>query len=163
MEFTILEQSNDPHRRSDLAKIHMTAKALFGDVSKGGLGRSDYEDWLEKYTGKRSAAHLSKTARFAFLKRLRREGIVPAKKAQGGKGADRPTSSQWAYIAKLARELGWQDGLEDARLQGFVERTAKISSARFLKRSDATKVINGLEVWLAQRQRSLESAQNAMS
>ena len=39
-------KTNDPRRRADLATIHMAGKAQFGDVSRDGLGRDDYEDWL---------------------------------------------------------------------------------------------------------------------
>lgn len=154
-----------PNRRNgDLAMIHIAAKRLFGDVSKGSDGRTDYEDWLERHTGKRSAGKLTVAERIELIKTLRQQGLVP-EKGRGGYGQtaggeDRPTSAQWAKIGGLSRDLGW-DGLEDARLQTFVKRTAKISNARFLSRAKATDVITGLERWV--RQGNAEGVPDAMS
>jgi len=140
-------------RNADLAQIHIAAKRLFGDVSKTGDGRSDYEDWLENRTGKRSASKLTHAERAALIKHLRKEGLLK-QRTHGGTGRtvageDRPTSQQWAKIGGLSRDLGW-DGLEDERLQSFVRRTAKISNARFLNRAKASDVITGLEQWVRQ-------------
>lgn len=141
-------------RKADLALIHMTGKALFGDVSRGGLGREEYEDWLEVRTGKRSAADLDTGERIALLKAIRREGLLP-ERSRGGRGPtrdgrDRPTTQQWAKIAALGRSMGWQGGLEDKRLHGFVTRTVKVASPRFITRAQATAVITGLEAWARQ-------------
>lgn len=140
-------------RNGDLAKIHIAAKRLFGDVSKNGDGRADYEDWLAKHTGKRSAGKLTIAERTALVKQLRKDGLLP-ERARGGAGQtaageDRPTSAQWAKIGGLSRDLGW-NGLEDERLQGFVRRTAKVANARFMSRSQASKIITGLEQWVRQ-------------
>lgn len=134
-------------RNADLALIHVAAKSLFGDVSKSGTGRADYEDWLHRLTGCRSASALSMDQRIDLIKRLRRDGLI-AERGQGGRGEGRPTSEQWAHIASLARQMGWKDGLEDARLHGFVQRTAKVTSARFITREQASAVITGLRKWL---------------
>lgn len=142
-----------PKRRSDLAMIHIAAKRLFGDVSKGGDGRDDYEDWLEQRTGKRSSAKLTTGERIALIKELRCEGLIQERARGGaGAGADRPTPQQWGRMGGLARKLGWS-GLEDKRLQAFAERTAKVSSTRFLTRAGATKVITGLERWVFDEKR----------
>lgn len=148
-------QKQSSKRRADLAMIHMAGKRLFGDVSKGGDGREDYEAWLEKLTGKRSSGALNEAERAAAVRVLRREGLLP-NRARGGvgrgvEGQDRPTSAQWGRIAGLARSLGWSDGLEDNRLRAFVKRTAKVENPRFITRAQASKVINGLEVWVAQK------------
>ncbi len=140
-----------PRRNSDLAMIHMAAKRLFGD------DREAYEDWLHRHTGRRSAGDLNSDERIRFIKQLRRDGLIP-EKARGGTGrtsggADRPTSAQWAKIGGLARSLGWK-GLEDPALQGFVRRTVKVGSSRFLTRDQASKVILGLEAWVSQGKRA---------
>ena len=144
----------DARRTADLATIHMAAKTLFGDTSKGGTGREAYEDWLHLHTGKRSAAALSQDQRLALIKVIRRDGAVPDR-ARGGSGrtvggADRPTTAQWAKIGGLAREMGWQ-GLEDPALKSFCARTAKVSSTRFMTRAQASAVILGLTQWVAQK------------
>lgn len=141
-------------RNSDLAMIHIAAKHLFGDTSRGSDGRDAYEDWLGRHTGKRSASDLTRDERIAFIKMLRREGLIP-ESGRGGKGrtavgADRPTSSQWARIGGLSRSMGW-NGLEDPALKAFVKRTAKIETTRFMTRKQASAVILGLEEWLRQK------------
>lgn len=148
-------------RNADLAMIHVAAKTLFGDVSKSGAGRADYEDWLFRLTGCRSASALSMDQRIDLIKRLRRDGLI-TERGQGGRSEGRPTSEQWAHIGSLARKMGWQDGLEDARLKAFVERTAKVTAARFITREQATAVITGLRNWLASKGRA-EGGQDAMS
>ena len=146
----VCEMSSDNKRNTDLALIHVAAKALFGDCGKGGLGRADYEDWLEKLTGARSASALTADQRIALIKRLRADGVIMAR-GQGGRHRDRPTSEQWAHIAQLARKMGWKDGLEDAALRAFVVRTAKVSSARFITKEQASAVITGLRKWVASK------------
>ncbi len=147
-------------RNGDLAMIHMAAKHLFGDTSKGGAGRADYEDWLESRTGKRSASKLTTDERIGLVKILRRDGLIPDS-GRGGlgrtaDGEDRPTSAQWGKIGGLSRALGWK-GLEDQGLKAFVTRTAKVSSTRFLTRAQASAVILGLEEWVAQKKKQAEA------
>lgn len=140
-------KNNDPRRNADLAVIHMAAKHMFGDVSRGGHGRDDYEAWLERHTGVKSAGKLSKQGRIDLCRRIRRDGIIPDKR-KGGKAADRPTPSQWAKITALVRSIGWtdcHDVLDDPRLQSFARRTAKVDATRFLTRLQASKLILGLE------------------
>lgn len=149
-------KKTSPNRRNgDLAMIHIAAKRLFGDVSKSSDNREAYEDWLQKHTGKRSAGKLTTNERIELIKVLRREKLIPDRR-QGGAGqakdgSDRPTSAQWNKIGGLARAMGW-NGLEDQRLRNFVERTAKVTSTRFITRQQATKVISGLEVWVHQKE-----------
>ncbi|MEM6727838.1 MAG: regulatory protein GemA [Pseudomonadota bacterium] len=144
-------KTSKSRRNADLAAIHMGGKRTFGDVSKGGDGREAYEDFLYVHTGKRSAGKLTTRERIDLLRTMRRHGMLPDR-APGGPGRgvagdDRPTSAQWAKLAALGRSLGWEKGLEDERLRGFVIRTAKVSSTRFLTRAGATQVITGLEQW----------------
>lgn len=162
-----MTKTSPQRRTADLAAIHIGAKALFGDVSKGGDGRDEYEAWLERHTGKRSAGKLSTDQRIDLIKMMRKEGLLPDR-TPGGKGPtaggeDRPTSAQWAKMAAIGRSMGWEQGLEDERLRSFVKRTAKVSSTRFLSRTQASKVITGLEGWAAQLQDNPEGGGNAVS
>lgn len=145
------ERPANARRNGDLAMIHMAAKRLFGDVSKGSEGRASYEDWLDRLTGKRSAGALTVEERIDLIKRLRKDGLI-ADRAPGGAGRtaggdNRPTSAQWAKLGALSRAMGWK-GLEDPALKSFVKRTAKIDSTRFLTRAQASSVILGLEQWV---------------
>lgn len=160
-------KTSPKRRNSDLAMIHIAAKRLFGDVSKGSDGRDAYEDWLQRHTGKRSAGKLTTSERITLLNMLRRDGLLP-ERARGGSGQtqggeDRPTSAQWAKIGGLARSMGWENGLEDTRLRAFVGRTAKVQSTRFLTRAQATKVNSGLEVWVHQRREKRAGTDDALS
>ncbi len=152
---------SNTRRNSDLAMIHIAAKTLFGDVSKGGAGREDYEDWLELKTGKRSSGKLTMSERIELIKALRKDGLIPDRKRSGIgqtiRGEERPTPAQWNKIGGLARSMGWECGLEDHRLHSFVERTAKVSNARFMSRSQASKVITGLEQWVCQRMEAVDA------
>lgn len=155
-------KTSPKRRNGDLAMIHIGAKRLFGDVSKGGDGREAYEDWLEGHTGKRSAGKLTDGQRSDLIKRMRKDRLIPDRN-QGGLGRtvgghDRPTSAQWAKLAALGRSMGWAKGLEDERLRAFVKRTAKVSSTRFLSRNQASTVITGLETWVMERQSTNEGA-----
>jgi hypothetical protein len=162
-----MTKTSPQRRNADLATIHIGAKALFGDVSKGGDGRDQYEVWLERHTGKRSAGKLSTDQRIDLIKMMRKEGLLPDR-TPGGKGPtangeERPTSAQWAKMAAIGRSVGWSDGLEDERLRSFVKRTAKVSSTKFLSRTQASKVIMGLESWAAQQKSKTEGDANAVS
>jgi hypothetical protein len=150
-------KSRDPRRNADLATIHMAAKAMFGDVSRGGHGRDDYEAWLLRLTGVASAGQLSTQGRIDLCRRLRRDGLIPErapnKRVKGGINIERPTPQQFAKIAALARTLGWQatdDVLDDPCLLAFVRRTVKIDAMRFMTRVQASQVITGLERWVGQ-------------
>lgn len=161
------QKTSHARRNADLATIHIGAKGLFGDVSKGGDGREGYEDWLERHTGKRSSGKLTTGQRIDLIRRMRKDGLLPDR-TPGGKGPtasgeERPTSPQWAKIAAIGRSIGWDKGLEDERLRSFVKRTAKVSSTRFLSRTQASKVIMGLENWAAQIKDKSKGGGNAVS
>lgn len=154
-----------PKRQPKLKPLALPAPSLAlptpsGDTSRKGADRDAYEDWLEQRTGKRSAGQLTTDERIAFVKALRREGLIP-EAGRGGAdrtaaGSDRPTSAQWAKIGALSRSMGWK-GLEDPALKAFVTRTAKVSSTRFLTRAQASAVILGLETWVRQKENEAES------
>ena len=131
-------------RAKQLAVIHLGKKKL-------GLDDDTYRARLERATGKRSAGDLTEAERLKVIRELIAEGAdlpLPTGRERqqhpGGQGPDRPTPAQWATIGRLAREMGWQDGLEDGRLKAFVVRTAKVDSTRFLSRRQASAIITGL-------------------
>ena len=145
-------------RNKQLAVIHIAAARLFGDVSRTGDGRGAYEDWLERMSGARSAALLDDGARKALIGQLQSQGLLisrnaprvdyPAGKGLTPSGEPRPTAKQWYRLDRLARAKGWEKGLDDPRLAGFVRRTAKVDFTRFMTRRQASKIISGLEHWL---------------
>lgn len=124
--------NSDPRSRL-IAKVKIGQKAM-------GLDDDAYRDTLERLTGKRSAAKLS----FDQLKGVAQ--YMQDNGAFGAERADRPTKSQFAKMAALAKARGW-DGLDCPELKSFAVRTAKISDMRFLTRRLASTVITGLEQW----------------
>lgn len=154
---------SSPRRNADLAMIHMAGKTLFGDVSKGGDGRTDYEAWLKNKTGKSSAGKLTTPERIELIKSLRRDGLIkdraPAGRGRTASGELRPTPDQWARIAQLSKRVGMGADLRCSRIQAFIEKTAKVQSARFITRTQASDVIVGLERW----EKSLGKKQDAVS
>ena len=134
----------DAQRNRLYGKIHQGAKALFGDVSKDGLGREDYQDFLQAQTGHQSCKAMSFDQLKGVVVALTKAGAFDGK-ARGGKGEDRPTSQQWAKLGAMARDRGWS-GLEDARFQKFVERTAKVKSSRMISRKQVQWQNAGLSI-----------------
>lgn len=133
----------DAQRHGLYGKIHKGGSVLFGDTNKGGVGREDYEDFLQAQTGFRSCKDMSFNQLKGVVVALTKAGAFDGK-ARGGKGEDRPTKNQWSILGAMARDRGWS-GLEDARFQKFVERTAKVPSSRMLTRKMASDVIVGME------------------
>ncbi|MCP5230698.1 MAG: DUF1018 domain-containing protein [Zoogloeaceae bacterium] len=145
-------------RNTALGLVHKGAAIRFEirDWSEGGADADAialYRAWLADGTGHSSARELSIDQLDAKVRELRRGGYLDARKTRGGQGAggDRPTQAQVDHIGGLARDLGWSRGWEDPNLTAFVVRTAKVSHQRMLSRAGATKIISGLEHWLAQR------------
>lgn len=124
-----------------------------GEPAKLATARAESlrRDELDALTGRRSARDCSAAELDLVVRYLRRQGAGDGRARGGtGPGTDRPTASQWATIARLARARGWDKGLEDHRLVAFVVRTAAVAAVRFLDRARATQVITGLERWAAQ-------------
>lgn len=127
------------NRKGLIAKIKIGAKAI-------GLDDDTYRDFLAVHGGgQRSCTKMSDTQLKAVAAALAAKGAYPDD-SKGGAGDDRPTDAQRRKLAALARARGW-DGLEDERLVGFVQRTAKVEHPRFLTRAAMSAVISGLERW----------------
>lgn len=139
----------------------LTRQQMYGLVHKGafclpGIDSDDaYRDWLAintrigKEQPQRSCTTCTNKQLGHLVGLLRRLGALDGN-ARGGKGIDRPTSRQWAKLAGLGRAMGWDGGLEDARMQAFIKRTAKVDNTRFLTRKGITECITGLEQWAKQ-------------
>lgn len=131
-------------RNTLLGLIHLA-------VDRQGISETEYRDWLEREFGVRSAASLTDEQLHSTVNCLRSAGWLD-RKGRGASGrSDQPTTGQWAKIAALSREMGW-DGLEAPELQKFVERVTKLSSPRRMKRRDARNVIAGLVSWKKHRE-----------
>lgn len=141
------------------AKQNSMRNILIGLVHLGfarlNYSDSEYRDFLEKITGKRSCKDLTDAQLDRLVADFKENGVLEdrrqsSKKYQGGAGLDRPTSKQWAWLDTLAREAGFE-GLDDAGLATFVRRTAKVDSPRFLTRTTISNVITGLQRWVDQK------------
>lgn len=131
-----------------LGLAHMAAKQLRWD--------EDMRKCMQRRkTGKESCKDMSNTELLDWCWELKRMGAIigiPHPPRRGGKSWDRPSGRQLGEIEQLALQLGWTDGLDDTRLNAFIERTTKIESIRFLMRWQATDVITGMRRWLKQKQ-----------
>lgn len=142
--------STDPAKKS-------RRRVLLGLAHKGAvqLGWDDAfrREQQARLTGKASCRDMSDGQLLAWCWHLKSLGAdigIPGQMPRGGIRLDRPTPSQLAALERLALAMGW-DGLDDARVAGFVRRTATVDNIRFLSRANATACIAGLTRWARQR------------
>ena len=96
-------------------------------------------------TGKESCGEMTQRELLALLRHYKAKGVqvyIPNTAPFG-----RITAAQRATIDRLAAAIG----LEDGQLQAFIARTAKVDSVEFLRKSQASAVISGLQRWADQR------------
>lgn len=141
---------------TDHAKVSRR-RVLLGLAHKGAaqLGWDDAfrREQQARLTGHASCRDMTDAQLLAWCWRLKSLGAdigVPGQVPRGGLRLDRPTTGQLAALERLALALGWE-GLDDARLLGFVRRTVEVDSLRFLTRGNATHCIAGLTRWARQR------------
>ncbi|MDR4518931.1 MAG: regulatory protein GemA [Nitrosomonas sp.] len=136
------------NRGALLGLAHMGAKQLGWD--------EDTRKCMQRQkTGKESLKDMSNNELLDWCWHLKRIGAqigIPHPPRRGGKSWDRPSGRQLGEIQQLALQFGWTDGLDDSRLNAFVERTTKVENIKFLMRWQATDVISGLRRWLKQIQ-----------
>lgn len=138
------------NRKGHYAMIHKGVTALLKD-RMGFCDDDEYRNYLGITVGKTSCKDMTDEELVDLVKNLRSEGYLTFSKQPGGQGeGNRPTNAQWAKLAALAKDKGW-DGLNDARLDAFVERTAGVKKTRWLTRTKISEVILGLERWLGGR------------
>ncbi|HSY51188.1 MAG TPA: phage protein GemA/Gp16 family protein [Thermoanaerobaculia bacterium] len=121
-------------------------------VAKAKLGLDDdaYRDLLKAEAGVTSSVDLDNAGLNRVLKRFTKLGFIntahrPLRSKRPDAGALR-TEDQMALIAKLYRDLGWAT---DAQQMAFNKKCCGKSWPQ--TRSDATKVIVGLERYIAWR------------
>ena len=119
-----------------------------------GLSDEDRRAVQKAVTGKDSCAQMTDKELRRLLWSYKAKGVdigVPGPAQAGGSGWVRPTATQWTEIERLALEIGFTDGLDDARLRSFVARTTGYDAVRFLDRHQASRVILGLRRWQQSR------------
>ena len=109
-------------RRSELAKIHIGAKQLFGD------DREAYEDMLEEVTGKRSSAGLDQAGRRAVIEHLKSCGAKyrPARKSGLKRNPPEPPPETARQIRKIRAMLA-DNGLPDSYAEAILQRMCSYS------------------------------------
>jgi len=143
----------------------MSRKALVAMIHVGkarmGWDEATYRAWLEKHTAKASCtacneAELSRLAdELRSLGALDKPGAAPSSRTgiPGGRGAGRPTASQWETALGIAKRIGLTGEIDDPSLAAFCKRVTKVDHPRFLDRDGMSALINGLYGWLASRKR----------
>lgn len=138
-------------RRGMLAKIHVAKKQL-------GLADDTYRAVVARVTGLDSAGKASAGDLERLVAEFIRLGFKPAP-AVSGKSWVRKVYALWKELAPLL------DNATDATLAAFVARQthsqrnpAGISKPEWLGPKDATKVIQGLQGWLARVKAGKERA-----
>jgi hypothetical protein len=152
-ESIMARQTDGARRRALIAQAHLAAKRA------GCASEEDRRAIQQMVTGKASCAEMTERELVRLIDHWGRMGSDV--RAAAPRVADAPgmaTRWQLATIERLAWELGWEQGLDDARLLRFVQRTAKIDSVRWLEKGAASAVISGLMRWKRQRRRGQERA-----
>lgn len=137
-----MKTAQTDRRRALLGLAHKGAKLL-------GLDDDTRRAAQAAYAGVASCRDMTDAQLTAWCWELKRRGAdigIPGPPPRAS-GWDRPSRSQLGEIERLALAFGWGDGLDDRRLAGFVSRTARVDSPRFLTRAQATAVISGLRRW----------------
>ena len=140
-------QTDGARRRVLIAQAHLAAKQA------GCSSEEDRRAIQQRVTGKASCAEMTERELVRLIDHWRRMGADV--RAAAPRVADAPgmaTRWQLATIERLAWAMGWSEGLEDARLVGFLRRTARVDGVRWLDRAAASRVISGLMNWKRQRQ-----------
>lgn len=104
-------------RRSELAKIHIAAKQLFGDDEEA------YRDMLESVAGVRSAARLDEAGRRKVIEHVKACGaeFAPARKSGLKRNPPAPPPETELQIRKVRAMLA-EDGLPDAYAEAILKR-----------------------------------------
>lgn len=132
-------------RRALIAQAHWAAKRL-------GLDEDDRRSVQVAITGRESCADMSAAQLARLIQHYKRLGSgITARAPDGGAHVDAATRWQLATLERVALDMGWTDGLEDARLIGFVQRTAGVQRIEWLSKRACTEVLSGLARWQRQQ------------
>lgn len=136
----------DARRKKLIAQAHLAAKQA------GCVEDADRRAVQAMVTGKASCAEMTTAELVRLIDHWGRVGAdVRAAAPECAQAPGMVTRWQLATIERLAWEMGWKDGLEDARLLAFLRRTARVERPQWLTRHDASSVISGLMRWKRQR------------
>ena len=136
----------DARRRKLIAQAHLAARQA------GCVEEADRRAVQAMVIGKESCADMSAAELVRLIDHWGRLGAdVRATAPECAQAPGLVTRWQLATIERLAWEMGWREGLEDARLIAFLKRTARVDRPQWLTRHDASSVISGLMRWKRQR------------
>jgi len=127
------------YRRSELAKIHMAAKAL-------GLDRDVYEDVLWTVARVHSAADLDSQGRFKLLAHFKHLGWVQAKSKRSA--GDAKTRKIWSLWYQL-KDAGLIANATAKTLRSEVKKLTGCSDPSFCNQAQKSHVIECLKQWLS--------------
>ncbi len=132
-------------RRVLISQAHMAASRL-------GLDEDTRRAAQVAVTGKASCAEMTEAELARLIQHWNKLGSGVTARAPEGDAPGMATRWQLATLERLALEMGWTDGLDDARLIGFIKHTARVERPQWLTRQDCTRVISGLARWKRQRE-----------
>ena len=137
--------SLDKASPAQIGAIHALAK-------KAGMDEDTRRDFLERETGLRSCAALSRSQAIAVIDGLRKivDG-APAGKAKGAvAGLDTPVARKLRALWIAAYDLGLVRERSDRAMLSFLERQTGVSHTRFLSSpGEGAPAIEALKSWLA--------------
>lgn len=130
-----------------LGQVHLAAKRL-------GLSADDRHAVQQAVVGVASCAAMSEAQLARVVQHLNKLGSgVVARAPDGGRLPGVATRWQLATLERAALDMGWTQGLSDARLVAFVRRTTGVDNPAWLGRAQASAALSGLARWAAQRAR----------
>lgn len=135
------ETDRAARRRQLIGLAHLGASQL-------GLDEDSRRAAQAAWTGHDSCADMSDRELVAWCWELKRRGAdigipAPRPRPRVGAGLGRPTPAQLARIEALAAALG----LSEPALGAFSQRTCGVDDPRWLRRSQASDLISGLNRW----------------
>jgi phage gp16-like protein len=136
---------SNPARNALIAKIKVGQKQL-------GMDDDTYRDFLEKVTGKRSAAKLSIAALELVVNNMKEAGFKPIKRTAPKRAGTRPMADG-EYARKIRAlwislyHLGIVADPTEAALATYVKRQTKVDALQFLTGQKADRVIESLKKW----------------
>mgnify|MGYP005841890529 FL=1 len=133
-------------RRVLIAQAHMAAKQL-------GLDDDTRRAVQAAVTGTASCADMTEAELARLIQHYHGLGAEVVASAPRSARDDGPTPWQLITLERLAFDMGWRDGLNDARLVAFIKRTARVDRPEWLTREQASATISGLLRWKRQRER----------
>ena len=128
---------------AQIGAIHALAK-------KAGMDEDTRRDFLERETGARSSAALSRRQAIVVIDKLRALTDGGAVKARGAvAGLNTPVAKKMRALWIAAYDLGLVRDRSDRAMLSFLERQTKVSHTRFLSSpGEASSAIEALKIWL---------------